>query len=292
MPDRGTPTTPPGPLSDERRAAIIRLLETSNDNLPLPVRREHSASGFTHKPSSRTCPDCLANGRPIIGCETCGGRGVVPISRLGSIAAPDALPDDGEARDPYAKTETVQPFGFSDEEKLDAKDRLVMLDNAIREASRALDAMLPASEADLLERANREPYAWEMERSRMFRDFDYGPLFVALEQLRQVDGTAYTLLHSVYVYGWQQQPSTTVEAILERGLVFLDERLPAPLRAPDPEPERRVVAKVERGAGDIARATRDERIRQMAAEGAKPAEIAAACHVSIRTVYNVVREAA
>lgn len=229
----------------------------------------------------------------MIGCETCGGSGeIVSPRRLGAIALPDARPEDGEARDPYAKGDKVQPYGMGDEDELDAKDRLVALDNAIRAAARRLDEMLPASEADLLERANREPYAWERERERMYDRFDYAALDVALEQLRQVDGPAYTLLHSVHVYGWQQQPSTTVESIVERGLAFLDKRLPHPLRAPGPEPERRVVAKVERAAGDVALQVRNDRIRQMAAEGAKPAEIAKACHVSIRTVYNVVRAAA
>ena len=88
-----------------REQAIVRLLETHDANLPEPVREAPGASGFNHKDRVRTCPDCLANGQVSISCETCRGSGVIEGKRFAAVAAPDALPDDGVKRDPYAKND-------------------------------------------------------------------------------------------------------------------------------------------------------------------------------------------
>jgi len=253
----------------ERRAAIIRLLQTRDEHLPEPVRRTEAASGFVHRTKAAvTCPDCLANGKVTFGCETCGGQGFT---------------EEYRERDPYA-IGVVLPFGFD-----------VSAHDAARERDRQIDALerqlnRPQSAADEIAEANAHPYVWEIARRRMYRLFDYAALDLALEGMRDRDHSAYRALHAVYVYAWA--PPTVAVAECERGLVFLDERLPEELRAPAPARERTIVAKLERSAGPIARSIRDDRIRDLAAQGEKPAAIAASCFVSIRTVYNVVKEIA
>lgn len=217
-----------------RRGQIIRLLETMNDGLPEISRRDHSTSGFVNKVRSRTCPDCLANGRVMIGCETCGGSGEVRPPRLGAIAAPDALPDDGAERDPYQENKT-QPYGLTNE----ARDREVAIDSAIARASdqlRRFPGFRPASARDEVEEANRSGgYPWERERRAAWKRYDYERLTVALDELRVADEAGYHLLHSVFVYGWSE-PSGTMEMVVERALRFLDGLMPTPMRAPgDPE---------------------------------------------------------
>jgi hypothetical protein len=258
-------------MTPEREAAIVRLLETQHDNLPILGRREAlGASGFSHKPRRRTCPDCLANGRSIIGCETCGGSGVVSVRRLDRIASPDVLPDDGTETDPYVK-QNVKPIGFDDAEH----DRRVAIDNAILAAKldlRRFPGFRPQGLDDELADANRRDYGWREARKTMYRLYDYAALDRALEQL-----------HSAH---------PGVSAYSDLGISFLDERLPDPLRAPGSPPPLRTEGRVERSAGDAALEVRNTRIVAMAHEGAKPGEIAAACHVSIRTVYLVCKEAA
>lgn len=277
----------------EREAAIVELLRTRDDHLPEPVRRAEASAGFVHKPRSRTCPDCLANGAVTFDCETCGGNGVVEGKRLANLALPDSLADDDSSRDPYAE-HLIQPYGFDATRHDEARERDRQIDMLERQTA------APRSEADMLDEANRHPYAWEIARRRMYRRFDYEELDLALEQLRDVDHDAYRALHAVYVYAWA--PANAAPSACARGLAFLDERLPRvdhpnawkrrPLRAPAPQPQRRLVGKVERSAGPVARSIRDDRIRELAAAGKKPNEIAVECFVSIRTVYNVCRQVA
>jgi hypothetical protein len=261
-------------VTPERHDAIVRLLQTRDEHLPEPVRRTEASAGFVHggldaKGQHRrwlSCPDCLANDRVMFGCETCGGLG--------------RIPDEG--RDPYAKND-VLPFGFDVSRHDETRDRDRQI-AALEQQTR------PASSIDELAEANAHPYVWELARKRMYRLFDYAALDHALEQLRNVDHTSYRALHAVYVYAWA--PPTVAVVECERGIAFLDERLPEDLRAPAPERSRTIVAKLERSAGPTARAIRDDRIRELATQGEKPAAIAASCFVSIRTVYNVVREIA
>lgn len=199
-------------MSPERRLAIVRLLETRDMYLPEQRRRDPSPAGFVHQTTWReSCPDCLANGRTLKGCETCRGRGYLEHRRQ---------------RDPYA-TDVVMPYGWS-------ADR--------HEARRELDAQVGrleaqtrppwSSAADELADANSHPYGWEVARRAMYRDFDYGALDCALERLRDVDRGAYHALHEVWIYGWMPVVSAGLEAALQVGLAFLDERLPTPVRAP------------------------------------------------------------
>jgi hypothetical protein len=260
-------------MTPEREAAIVRLLETQNDNLPIPGRRETlGASGFVHGARTRSCPDCIANGGPIIGCETCGGSGIVAAGNRDRLAVVD---DDiefdlAQPTDPYAKGDGFFHGGSQ-------HDRNVAINHAIAAAERDLrrfPGFRPQGLEDELAEANANPETWERARRAMYRAYDYAALDRALEQL-----------HS-------QHPG--VSAYSDLGIAFLNEHLPDPLRAPGATDatELRALGKVERSAGSAALEVRNARIRAMAGEGAKPGEIAAACHVSIRTVYLVCKEAA
>lgn len=213
-------------MNEERREAIVALLKTRDDELPLPNRGSAPAAprGFVSGIDDKgqpvrwlTCPDCLANDIPVVGnraassgCETCGGRGEIP----------DLGPD------PYAKNEQVLPFGFEATRHDDshARDRTI---EALRQQTRP-----PRSEAELLEDANRRGYAWEEERRGMYRRYDYAALDHALDELRNYDEPAYHALHSVYVYAWMTELSPAAELAVGRGLAFLAMILPDPLRAP------------------------------------------------------------
>jgi len=158
----------------------------------------------------------------------------------------------------------VQPYGLDGTylERVRARD--VAIDRVAAQL-----APPKKTEADLIEEANQHPYAWESARRRMYAEFDYAALDRALE-----------LLHHV-------RPGASPRSTF--GLRFLSAKLPDPLRAPPKPKTLQVVGKVARGAGPNAREVRDAEIRRLAeVEKLKPVEIAIKCHVSIRTVYNVV----
>ena len=162
----------------ERLDQIIRLLETRLDNLPEPTRRVNTDSGFVHKtPAREACSDCLANDRPMFGCETCGGRGYVEVKRT---------------RDPYSE-QKVQPYG------LDGVylERVKWRDRAIDRMAAQLAAP-PKTEAESIEDANKRGYAWEEARAGMRRLYDYDVLERALELLREVDPEAHLALDTLY----------------------------------------------------------------------------------------------
>lgn len=210
----------------DRPAQIVALLGELNEGLPEPTRRDHSTSGFVNEPRERTCPDCLANGRVMVGCATCGGSGVVSPARIDGIALVDALPDDGQVRDPYAVSETVQAYGVRDTRKFGhVPERDAAIDRA-----RKLAQDRPPSELDAAKLA--EPYLWERDRAARRRQYDFAPLEAALELLRDRAPGICSLIFSVYVYRELSESSATVEKGLAIGIAFIDERMPDPIRAP------------------------------------------------------------
>lgn len=98
-------------VDPDRRAAIVRLLETRDEHLPSLRAGAAAPAGFVSGVRVRSCPDCLANGRVMFGCETCSGRGVVEASRLVRIALTDEWEGQSSKLDPYA-VRGVSPFGF------------------------------------------------------------------------------------------------------------------------------------------------------------------------------------
>ena len=212
-------------ISDERRNEIVWLLERRNDHLPLPVRHVEASPGFVNEQRPRTCPDCLANGRTMVGCETCGGSGVVDPKRLGLVAVTDELPDDGTTRDPYANNDTVTLHDRTKHDESHARDRQIEI---LREQTRPVP-----TEIELLEEANRRGYAWEEERRAMYRRFDFAALDLALDALRSLDADAGHAINAVYVDGWLAEVgliTPLIEQLCERGLSFLSDRLPEPVR--------------------------------------------------------------
>jgi hypothetical protein len=212
----------------DRFADIISLLETRDDDLPTPLTRPYAAAGFVNTARPRSCPDCLANGRTMFGCETCNGTGIVQPAQLDRIATVDENADDTATKDPYARND-VLPIGF-DVAKHDAATERDHQIHTLEQQTRP-----PRSEAELLAEANQRGYAWEERRQAMYRNYDYQHLDRALDDLRATDEAAYHALHSVYVYRYVE-PSATLEASCFRGITFLDARLPNPLRAPVKHP--------------------------------------------------------
>jgi hypothetical protein len=229
-----------------------------------------------------------------------------------NLAVTDTLADDEERRDPYSVNKDKAPSAYG-------------LDGSRHDASHARDREIeilgrqtrPArKEAELLDEANAEPYAWERAREQMRKRFDHAVLDIALEHLRQHDPIAYRALHAVWVYRWLAPcqpadpkipkivaPDAVLEAIggaaaaaCRRGLRFLSPRLAAvelargkQLRAPGDEPE----TKVGRGplrpeAGATTKHRRDEEMRRAALAGATVDQICSDFGVSKSTVYAVV----
>lgn len=152
-------------------------------------------------------------------------------------------------RDPYAN-DVVLPFGFDParhDSELERDRQIAVLEQ---------QTSSPKSEGDLVADANAHPYAWERERRRMYQLFDFGALDRAVEQLHGA-------LPGVSPYS-------------ERGLAFLDERLPTPLRAP---------AERSRLASMVGR---DVAIRRAVAAGRKTAEVASDFGLSVSQVNRIV----
>lgn len=239
-------------MTEDRRNAIIRLLDTRNEHLPEPVRRSEASTGFAHtEPTRVSCPDCLANGKAMFGCETCGGRGYTEEKR---------------DRDPYSLSDKVVPFGF---------------DGSRHDATRARDRQIdslgqqlrpPPSEAKLLEEANRSAYAWERAREQMYRKYDYASLDRALEALQ----------HAF--------PGRSPRS--DGGLRFLDEWLPHPLRAPGDQPVVVNITARGRHADTRALSQRDAAIIRAITGGAPTEHVALSFSLSVSQVNKIVRGAA
>lgn len=199
----------------DRRAQIVRLLETRDEFLPVSQRREGAPRGFVHRVRVRlTCEDCLANDKPRPGCVTCGGSGWTETWR---------------SVDPYAeKPADAAParYGLTGEVHLVRRERDAEI---ARLGEQTAD---PRSEADLLAAANALPAGWERARRRMWARFDYEALDWCLDELRAVDAAAYHALHAVFVYGYAVSGNGHTGSC-ERGLELLVRLMPRPLRAPE-----------------------------------------------------------
>lgn len=200
-----------------RFEAIIALLRSRDEGLPEISPRSGPSRGFSHRVEVVVdCPDCLdrqSDGLSTFGCETCGGSRVVRSFR---------------ERDPYAvgDDEKVMSYGIT-VDKWEAEDR--------RKADLAsLESQLEPpfkSPGDEIAHANAHPFPWEIERARLYRKWDFAALDLALAELRVADEQACRVLHGVYVYGYAAH-SSRLAAVVLRGLVFVEARMPDPIRAP------------------------------------------------------------
>jgi hypothetical protein len=255
-----------------RRSQLIRLLETRDRELPDITRRSDGSSGFKHDTLAPiVCPVCEGVDEH---CRHCHGRLYVEVRR---------------DRDPYAENKTVQ-YGLTGAQH----DRGHAVDAEIQRL--AVQTREPwASPADELADANRKDYGWREARKQMYKSFPYADLDNALDCLRLVDDTAYSLLHRVHVYQLLPEPyhGTEAAAVLERGLTFLDQLMPGypnePLRAPDPDRPPAVTAPVVRGAGKALFAERDARIRRrVLTDGEPTVTVASSEGISVSQVNRVI----
>jgi hypothetical protein len=253
-------------LNAERRAQVVRLLETRDEYLPVLRAPHASPAGFVSGVRVRSCPDCLANGRTMFGCETCGGRGTVEAGRLVRVALTDEWRGQSSRLDPYA-VEVTAPYGFDPTRHERVREREL-------EVGRLGQQTRSAAAVDEDVDAAVHPFGWERERARRWAEFDYGALDAALEALREFDGTAFRVLHAVFVYGWLEGGP---ERIVERGLVFLAAALPDPLRAPPADK-----------TGLRGMVGRDAAIRRLIIGGASTARTAEEFGLSVSQVNRVV----
>jgi hypothetical protein len=246
-----------------RLDAIVRLLQTRDYHLPALAPRQAAPAGFIHDTYAPTvCPVC--EGVDSINCTGCGGRGEVERHRN---------------RDPYAKSETVTPYGLDGERHRAGHERDRQIDRLGRQTR-------PAAAIDEDDDAARNPYPWERERRRMYQRYDYAALDRTLDQLRLIDDGAYRALHAVYVYGWLAEASGAVEAACHRGIAYLDSRLPDPLRAPGtPQPAVNIAAHGP-NADPRARNQRDQAVLT-ALNDATPEAVAARFGLSVSQVYRI-----
>lgn len=206
-------------MNEDRRAAIIWLLEHRNDHLPQPTRIA-TASGFVGgKIRTLSCPDCLANDRVMFGCETCGGNGQIPDDRKDPMDDPLKDPPPDPRRKIYwGGNSRVEDAAWRDRE-------LSLLAHQIK---------APRSEQDLLAEANQRGYAWEEQRRSLYRNTDLAALDRSLDRLRSHDTDAAHALNMVYVDGWLLQVgdiTPLIEVLCDRGIRFLSLCLPDPVRA-------------------------------------------------------------
>ena len=242
-----------------RRAAIVRLLEAVTDGLPLPGRSPMSTLGFVHGTSAReSCADCLANGFVSRDCETCGGRGFVESRRL---------------RDPYDTGLSSGWFGSSAAKHERDHERDAELAR--------LEAQLERPRPEAEQVAESPPEPWERARRRLRERYHLDELEQALEELAVVDVDAYRAVHACHVFGWLR-PAGRAGVCVDRALVFLDERLPDPLRTP-------VVARPSAAVLPVTTtAARNREIRRLAKDGAASQWVAARFALTVSQVNRVI----
>jgi hypothetical protein len=201
-------------MSPDRLGQIIRLIQTRHDGLPEMHHPQIRGAqrGFVHRTiAAESCPDCLANGRTMTGCETCKGTGRI---------------ETFQERDPYAESK-IQPYGITPEhhEARQAREsELARLGNQTKTPDK--------SEAELV--ATTPPEQWEIQRRRMYRDYDYAALDRALEQLAIAYPNSRHAIALTLEYG-THDTSATVQGHVNLGLTFISEHMPDKIRAPDDE---------------------------------------------------------
>lgn len=182
--------------------SVYQLAGTMLDWIPDPPPTLTVEAGFAHGRDQAgrqlrwlVCPDCLTNGRPMFGCETCGGRGEVP--------------DD--SRDPY-EVRAIGVAAFFGEDRERQRDRAKLVDAQIirlKQLARARAGDVDAIPEDWLTRALR------LKRQQWARG-DYG----LLEGWMDVLGIRYPMRHLAWgAFVVEAQPLTVSPA----ATVHLDE---------------------------------------------------------------------
>lgn len=265
-------------LTDEQRTlvgdATWALIRSLLDWTPGPrAARSQALSGFRHGPREISCDDCLANGRVMIGCETCRGSGVVTV----------------RGADPYqeqAKTREQRFYGDETQRRrAEAAERDRELDRL---------ALQLGGEDD-----RPDPVAAMIEkRDRQYRQGDYAPLDRALGELRTRWPGLHSMIWQVDVCGVAMVVRPLVREAMDAAVAGIVAprmhvlcggvpRVPAGL-AGDLLARKASLWRGRSRRHDELRAARDERIRARVAAGEPVAVVAVSEGLGVSQVYEIV----
>lgn len=270
-------------MLSERGAQTYALLRTCLQWIPGP-RSAHVSGppGFSTRQRFESCPDCLANGRVLHTCETCGGRGEVPAGSVDPYSDPPRhVPPDPRR--------IASGFGGAAREL--ARDR-----------ARALELELDRLRDEQAVRAGKQaPLSRELRliaaRDRLYAAGSYAQLARALERLRDLDVRAYRYCRAIALASPAIANDVDVAAV--EALAAL---MPTTIRVPAGIPLRTAdqLAQLARDARDAlwrgrntwaaaTRAQRDTLIVQALDSGERTAAIARRYAISRRRVQQVAR---
>ena len=244
------------------RSDQVRLLLGSlYDYLPGPKTASYGAADRPAPTSETPCTACAGTG--LLGrktpreCGACAGKGMITVD-----------PYTGEAALAHRAT-------AADSKRIDAELRRLERD-AEHRRGRHLD----------------DRFAWEAERVRYRRAGSYASLEDAMDAMRSNLPDTYSLVLRCLVHG-SSEPTGDAATALDRAVDWLANRMPPIIHVPrwlteTPEPVREWGHGGRNSADPRAREQRNQRIRDLAANGVAQHQIAQQLGVSAATVSRVV----
>lgn len=194
-----------GGMSEDARR-VYALLRVLHVGFPGPCAgRLESTPGFRHQGRFESCPDCLANGRVLAGCETCGGHGAIPIG----------------GRDPYE----ISHQGFFGDDRRRARDLAHVRDREIERIDDLLAEQAGVSSSDRPTRA-------VAVRERLLAGGSFAELQCLLDRVRDENHRAYRLALSVAYQPFAEAPINPVSASVVALCEHLAGRMSQPIRVP------------------------------------------------------------
>jgi hypothetical protein len=271
--------------------AVYALARTQLDWIPAPPPTLAPRSGFVAAIDEAgrqlrylACPDCLTNGKPMFGCETCGGRGEIPDS----------------GRDPYETSSSTLFGGVASERAADKARAIDAQLIRLRQLERARAGDPAALPEDWLTRALRL-------KAQQWKRGDY-PL---LEAWQEILGYRFPMRHFAWVtFVVEEQPLSVASAArvrLDETAAWLADRMLSTihrqiaagvkrsreLRVPHEHQEPADPAEAGKGrwANGWAQGQRNATVVGLAAEGKTAGEIARQVGVTKRRVQQLLAEA-
>ena len=264
-------------LTDEQKALVVdatrALIRSLLDWTPGPrAARTQALSGFRHGAREVSCDDCLANGRVMVGCETCRGTGTVTV----------------KSDDPYQETAKTREQRFYGDETQRRRAEAQERDRQIDRLSLQLGG----------EDDRPDPVAAMIEkRDRQYRQGDYAPLERALGELRLVWPGLHSMIWRVDVCGVEMLVRPLVREAMDRAVASIVAprmlalcggvpRVPAAL-AGDLVARKAALWRGRSQRHERLRMERDERIRARVAGGEAVATVAVSEGLSVPRVYGI-----